>query len=326
MESLQEDYYTTIDNLKETIEKYGVAVIPNLLDDEECNSMVNGMWNYLEHISQKWEEPIKRNDETSYKNIYNLFQYNSTIKMIVKFWGIGHCQMAWDVRQNPKIVNVFAKFWNVNPEELLVSFDSSSFHFPPEITGDEFWTNQNRWYHTDQSYTTNGFTHLQSWITGLDVNEGDSTLAILDNSHKYHKEFAEYYGINEPNDWFRLNTGELFFYHEKGCKEKIISCPKGSLVLWDGRLIHCGLEPNRNRRIPNFRCITYLCYMPRSFATDEQVTEKQQVFNSILTTTHDPCQNITIPKTPYVDLNEEDFITPVDKPNLTELGYKLAGF
>jgi len=320
------EYYTTIDNLKETIEKHGVAIIPNLLNDEECNNMFNGMWDYLEHISQNWKEPIKRNDESTYKNIYYLFQKNIAIKMIVKFWGVGHCQMAWDVRQNPKIVNVFANFWNVKSEELLVSFDSSSLHFPPEITGDEFWTDQYRWYHTDQSYTTNNFTHLQSWITGLDVNEGDSTLAFLENSHKYHKEFAEYYDINDTNDWYRLNTDELNFYYDKGCKEKIISCPKGSLVLWDGRTIHCGLEPNKNRITPNFRCITYLCYMPRGFATDEQIIEKQQIFNSMLTTTHNPYKNLTIPKTPYVDLNEEDFITPINKPKLTELGYKLAGF
>jgi hypothetical protein len=320
------DYYTTIDNLKETIEKHGVAVIPNLLNDEECDNMVNSMWDYLEHITQDWKEPIKRNDETTYKNIYNLFQKNISIKMIVKFWGIGHCKMAWDLRQNPKIVNVFANFWNVKPEELLVSFDASSFHFPPEITGDEFWTKQYRWYHTDQSYTTNNFTHLQSWITGLDVNEDDSTLAFLENSHNYHKEFADYYDIKDPNDWYILNKDELDFYYKKGCKEKIISCPKGSLVLWDGRTIHCGLEPSKNRIKPNFRCITYLCYMPRKFATDEEIIEKQQIFNSMLTTTHNPYKNLTIPKTPYINLDEEDFITPINKPKLTELGYKLAGF
>ncbi len=36
--------------------------------------------------------------------------------------------------QNPKVVDVFAKIWDCKHEELLVSFDASSFHLPPEDT------------------------------------------------------------------------------------------------------------------------------------------------------------------------------------------------
>ncbi len=320
------EYYTTIDNLKETIEKHGVAVIPNILNDKECEDMIDGMWNYLEHITQEWSEPIKKNNEKTYKNIYYLFLKNLAVKLILKYFSIGHCQMAWNLRQNPKIVNVFAKIWNVAPEDLLVSFDASSFHFPPEITGEEHWTEQYRWYHTDQSYTTNNFKYVQSWVTAYDVNEGDGTLAFLENSHKYHKEFAEHFNITNTNDWYRLNDDELKFYYNKGCVEKQIICPKGSLVLWDGRTIHCGLEPNENRAKPNFRCISYLCYLPRNLATPEQILEKQKVFDNMLTTTHNPYMNITSPKSPYIDIKEEEIITPINKPILTELGYRLAGF
>ena len=320
------EYYTTIDNLKETINKHGVAIIPKLLNDEECENMKNGMWDYLEHITQKWSNPIKRNNSDTYKNIYYLFLKNLAIKMIIKYWSIGHCKMAWDLRQNPKIVNVFANFYNVKPEDLLVSFDSSCFHMPPELTGEEYWTKQPRWYHTDQSYTKNDFSILQSWITAFDVNDGDGTLAFLENSHKYDKDFAEFYDISNKDDWYRLNNDELNFYYEKGCKEKLITCPKGSLVIWDSRLIHCGLEPNKNRKIPNYRCISYLCYTPRIHATPEQIIEKQNVFNNLLTTSHNPYKNNTVPSSPYIDLEEKDLITPIDKPILTELGYKLAGF
>jgi len=180
-------YFTDSNNLKKTLDKYGVAIIPNILSDNECQNMQNGMWDFLEHISQDWSKiaPINRNKPETYVNIYNLFMRKLVVSMIIKFWSIGHCQMAWDLRQNEKIVKIFADFWNVKSEELLASFDTSSIHMPPEITGK--WTKQYRWYHTDQTYTNNNLTCLQSWVTAFDVNNGDATLAILEGSHKYHK-------------------------------------------------------------------------------------------------------------------------------------------
>jgi hypothetical protein len=42
-------YITTIDNLTNTLNAYGVAIIPEVLNQVECNNMKEGMWNYLEH-------------------------------------------------------------------------------------------------------------------------------------------------------------------------------------------------------------------------------------------------------------------------------------
>lgn len=52
--------------------------------------------------------------------------------MLIQYFGVGHTQIAWTLRQNPKIV--FATLWNVTAEELLVSFDGMSFNIPPEYT------------------------------------------------------------------------------------------------------------------------------------------------------------------------------------------------
>ncbi len=116
-------YYTTYENLSKTIELYGIAIIPSILDGTECKNMENEMWNYLEYITQKWVTPINRLDKTTWEMLDKLTK-NS---LLFECWNIGHCQMAWNVRQNPKIVNVFAKFWNVEPEELITSFDGTSF-------------------------------------------------------------------------------------------------------------------------------------------------------------------------------------------------------
>jgi hypothetical protein len=75
-------------------------------------------------------------------------------------------------KENPKVVDVFAQIWNVNRDELLVSFDASSFHLPPEDTNRGFFRN-NYWFHSDQSFTRNNFSRV--YINGVLASSTDST-------------------------------------------------------------------------------------------------------------------------------------------------------
>ena len=44
-----EKYVTACDgkSIKETVEKYGVVVVPNVLNEDECEKIVDGMWKYF---------------------------------------------------------------------------------------------------------------------------------------------------------------------------------------------------------------------------------------------------------------------------------------
>ena len=53
-------YVATKETLRETIDTFGVAIIPNVLNDGECDDIVSGIWDFFEHITQAWEVPIKR--------------------------------------------------------------------------------------------------------------------------------------------------------------------------------------------------------------------------------------------------------------------------
>ena len=44
-------YLCTPDTLKQTIAKYGVAIIPNVLSDVECDEFRDGFWEYLEAVT-----------------------------------------------------------------------------------------------------------------------------------------------------------------------------------------------------------------------------------------------------------------------------------
>jgi ectoine hydroxylase-related dioxygenase (phytanoyl-CoA dioxygenase family) len=316
-----EKYITSPKHVLDTIKQHGVAIIPSLLDKDEIDNMNDGMWNYLEHITADFAVPINRDDEKTWRSFYNLYPIHS---MLIQHWDIGHAQHVWDLRQNPKVVDVFAKIWNCNGTELLTSFDGSSFHFPPEETNRGFFKKSS--LHCDQSFTRNKFECVQSWITGYDVDTDDATLLFLDNSHKYHLEFKEYFDADSKDDWYQLNEEEYNFYKDKGCIEKRISCPAGSMVLWDSRTIHCGSEPLPTRKEPNIRNVSYICMMPRSISTPANINKKINALVNLRTTTHWVCKTKLFPKVPRTYGGPMPNVKSINPPVLTELGRKLAGY
>ena len=74
MEYVFEKYVTTKENLKETLAEYGVAIIPSVLNEDECDKMVSGQWDFFEHITKDWAIPIDRNNEASWRGFYKLIQ------------------------------------------------------------------------------------------------------------------------------------------------------------------------------------------------------------------------------------------------------------
>lgn len=318
-----EKFIVNEESVMESLQKYGVAVVPNVLNREECENGFNGMWNYFEHISQNWEHPLQKNNTSSYREFWNLFPMHS---MLIQHWNAGHAQYVWDIRQNEKVASIFSdQIWNVKKEELLVSFDGISFHLPPEITN-RGWYRGNTWHHSDQSFTRPNFECIQGFVSLCDINEGDATLSILEGSHIYHDEFRTQYDIKDKNDWYKLKKEEYEFYQTRGCDEKRITCPAGSLVLWDSRTIHCGVEPLKTRQTPNFRSIVYVCYMPRALSSEKLINKKQNAFKELRMTTHWPCKSKLFPKTPRTYGNTLPEINIIDPPELNDLGLKLAGF
>jgi hypothetical protein len=316
-----EKYLTTPENVKDTVLKYGVAIVPSVIDSSEIENMKEGMWSYLEHTTQKFERPLNRNDPKTWVEFLKLYPKHS---MLLQQYQVGHSQFVWDIRQNPKVVNTFSKIWSEKSEDLLTSFDGASFHFPPEETN-RGWYRQT-WYHTDQSYFRPDFECIQSWVTAYDVEEGDATLAFMESSNIYHKEFQEVNKVTDKSDWYKHTTEEQSFYEKKGCEEKRIKCKAGDMVFWDSRTIHCGTEPIKTRNKQNLRNVVYVCMKPRKYATEANLRKKRKALDELRMTTHWPHKPKLFPINPRTYGGPLPNVTPIPKPELTELGKKIAGF
>jgi hypothetical protein len=294
METEYEKYVCDKNTLKQTLEEYGVAIIPNVINEIECEEMRDGMWSFFEHISQRWSKPIDRNDVKIWRGIYDLYPLHS---QLFQYWNVGHAQVSWTLRQKPKIVTIFAKLWNCKKSELLTSFDGLSMCLPPEKTN-KGWQNKT-WFHTDQSYQRNDLECIQSWITANDVDEGDASLAVYESSHLLHAEFANTFGIDKKEDWYKLSAT-------------------------DSRTIHCGSNPTKDRSVENIRQIVYLCYTPRYLC--HNLIKKQEYFDTMRTCNHWPHKPKPFAKNPRTYGKELPEIEPIEPPTLTDLGMRLAGF
>jgi hypothetical protein len=318
-----EKYICDKESLRDTLDKYGVAIIPGVISGEECDAMVSGIWDFLEHITREWPTPINRSDTKTWREFYKLLPLHS---MLLQRYGVGHAAVSWNIRQNPRIADIFAHLWNCNNRDLLVSFDGLSFHLPPETTG-RGWFRNKPGFHTDQSYKTPEFKCVQSFITGMDIEEGDATFAFMEGSHRLHSEFKRRFGIKNGSDWHQLNETEQIFYNRVNeCKVGYIKCTRGSMVFWDSRTIHCGIEPRHDRPHPKLRAVIYLCYLPRNLASEKELKKKIKAYEELRTTSHNPCKIRLFPKTPRTYGADKPVIAAISAPILTELGMRLAGY
>ena len=315
--------YTTLANLNEKLKTDGIAVIPNVLSKSQIKSFRKEMWGMFENMTVNLDNPIKEDDELSWKNFFELYPSHA---MMIQFWGIGHSGWIWRMRQNPKIIKIFSKIWNVKPEELLVSFDGMSLHLPPETTG-RGWYKGNDWFHTDQSRLKKELCCIQGMMTLYDINEGDATFSYKKKSHLKHQSFFEKYKIQNRSDWHRLTEDE-FDYFTDNVHQKV-KANAGSLILWDSRLFHCGSEPLKTRAKPNFRSVVYICMTPRSFSDEKNLKKKVKAFNNKRTTTHWPHHVRLFNKKPHTfgkKLADIKDVESVEFDDLSDIGKKLAGF
>ena len=321
---IYKNFDTTIENFKEDLKDKGIAVIPNILSKKELENSRNDMWDMLEYLTEDFDISINRNNKETWSSYYDLCPLED---MLLQYWKVGHSEYVWNLRQNLNIINIFCKIYDCNINDLLVSFDSISIHFPPEITKKGIYQeDKENWYHFDQSSNKKGFHCIQSFINLYDVYEGDSTLSVYKSSHLYHEEFFKYFNFSIDKDYYKLSKEQLEFFNN--LEECAVLCSAGSLVLWDSRLLHQGLLCSKNRLNKSIRSVVYICMMPRNLSNKKQLRRKQEAFKSLRMTTHWP---ITISRFPLYPRKKEmkykntHLIKELPEPKLNNIGKKLAG-
>lgn len=303
-------YNTDLENLMTCLDTYGVAVIPNILSNEECCMHRSNIWESLHEIYPQFQISNK----SSWKSFYNLLPLHS---MLIQYYGIGHIQSVWDIRQHPNIYKVFSKIHS--NEVLLSSFDGISCALPPEVTG-RGWYRGNNWFHTDQSPMNKHFC-IQGLVNLYPVNEGDATLTILEGSHNYHHEFFTSTGKQEYKDnWYKLTEDEKISMTKK-FPSFAVKADIGSLILWNSKTFHFGKEAESTRNEENFRMAIYTCLRPKNQFSKTEIKKRQKAFSELRLTNH--WGTHLFPKHPRTYGEELPVTNSAKEPVLSELGKSL---
>jgi hypothetical protein len=311
-----------IDEVREKMKEFGICYVPDVLSDDERLEMISGTWDFFEHLTKNDDECIRRESPNTWSNIFTLCPNNH---MLFHHWNAGHSQHTWNIRQNPRIVQIFADFWNCKPVELLSSFDGFAFLLPPEITDEGWYTPKSEFYHLDQSLIRPYFDGVQGFVTAYDIEEGDATLSFFEKSHKFINEYIEKFGIKTESDWCQFNDEEVNFF-ANNCTESNMKCPAKSLVLWDSRLVHSGTRPKKSRKNENTRCISYISYSKKCRINDQNLSKKIEGYENMLTSNHYAHRPSFFPTLPRNHTNITDYVVPINRPNVTNLGQSLIGY
>ena len=306
-----EELLTLTPSYLKDLEELGYCVIPQVLSTPEAELLYERVWH--EYIEKAWPH-CRMDDRSNWKQAFPMHNLQGI------FAGpAGQIQVMWDLRQDPRIVDVFAQVWNTN--DLIVSMDGLSFMCPPEIREGH----SKPWPHVDQAILRrqDNVAHnntppidfvsesllkskpytIQGQFLFEDSFDGDGGFYCIPKSHLKFNEFApqlqvldEFEGSKEEK-WKAINDylGNFFGLgtDESGSPYcmKQITAPRGSLILWDSRTVHWNQHASKDRPCsdnPKVRMVGYLSYVPKARLTDEGRALRREAFQTGVSTGHNP--------------------------------------
>ena len=268
-------HQTNLENLLSTLNEHGVAVLPNVFSNSECDKLKNAVF---KHLAQN-------------HNIQTVDDYYKKFRPLngglIHYYGLSLIQQVLDLKTDERTVEPFRRIWN---ESAVTTSLDGMFIGPPSEETKFFFDPNSLSFHTDQSSEKKELCCVQAFINLEPTESGDGCLSILRNSHKYHGEFFQHFNINtKGKDWYKLNKTHLdWFINEKKCEWNMITAPKGSMVFWDSRTFHMGTLPRRDRINRNWRFLVYVCYTPERLQSKEDSNLKRIAYEQNRLTSHWP--------------------------------------
>ncbi|KAG7285026.1 hypothetical protein NEMBOFW57_009644 [Staphylotrichum longicolle] len=296
----------------------GFCVVKGAVPRERADQYAEEMHKYVETF--KGGLGFKRDDPSTY-----LEKHMPVIneKGMCLGYGIAHESFAWGVRQEPGVIDAFAKVYDT--EDLIVSFDGVNLAYPRSDL-----KRNTPWPHQDQDPEKPGFRCLQGLVNLLPNGDNDGGLIVCKGAHLLSEEFhAEF--KDEPDkiwawtkEWYGFTDKGMKWLADKGCEWIKVNAEPGDLLLWDSRTPHYNLSPSGTA--PRF-CV-YTCYMPVADATQEELIRKKGAFETTQSTTHWPnamhVGGVPIKRQDGKDCPYNDW-TPRQPVELSERGMLLTG-
>ncbi|KAJ9113855.1 hypothetical protein QFC19_000048 [Naganishia cerealis] len=332
------------DNFMDDLTRDGFVVVRNVLPVTEAQKYAQKAEDWLEGFSLGY----KRDDPATWKRenlpgnkrqvLYPPQSFKSCqsdidvffFSGIISNFSIAHAQWVWDLKTDPRWVELFEKIWGT--KELLVSFDGANLSVP--------LVQEHRdapWPHTDQSPHKPDLFCIQSLINLLPNTEVDGGLWVMKGSAALFPELIEAFDLRSQfsgRDFLRYKAEHVEWLEARGCTWEHPNLDPGDVIFWDSRTAHWAASPETGRpRIavykrltgvitPAVRSMADACYKPAKEIAPDQLALKQEAFKKGYCTTHDPITGIAKGSQQEADGN---VLFPFGKPVLDERVLRYAG-
>ena len=312
LDSLPPSFKKEIIRASKHLKEHGWAVVKDVLSPQECDSLLEEIWDLLDQISKKEERALDNDGDNRYPLSSNVkdFWYYPFTKLLPHTKGIVNShRFNWllpfrKIRQHPNVLLVFASLFG--SLQLYPSADRVNLQFPGKK-----YVAQAPWAHVDQDPTNlkkRGLCSIQSYLTLHDVNEHSPGNRFHDKSHLFFDQWesslpegslSDIHGVN----WFKIDGHPermaLLEKHKDSYPLVKPQHPKGSLLLWDSRTVHSpmSLHPKASKA-DMVRLVCYLCYLPYDpkIHTDKMLEKKEKALSEFWSTRHLP-----LPQTKFGD-------------------------
>jgi hypothetical protein len=294
----------------------GYAVIGNVVDPALCDSLHAQVWQAFEQASRtQLKQPHNPRDLLDFKFTRD---WPRNKHGIMEDGPLAHMPFMHAVRTHPAVATVFARLYGAS-EGLVFAPDRMNYQLAPEWLPRQTdfevrWMpdpdnikvkSEASWLHVDQALGKAGRHCIQGLVVLVDADQpGDASLEVVEGSHLMHATLEALLGLDakrkgRADDWYKFTDADKNILEAKGVFQqlKIVRARKGSLVLWDSRLMHQGgrirAHPTMLPRLdPRPRCVVYVCIQPAlQELTTKQVTRKRQIFANALGTSHWPLRS-----------------------------------
>jgi hypothetical protein len=277
---------------KNILDKYGFAVITNVLEPEEIDYLKNIFKRELLDCIDSDEVKKYRELESLYSDLIGgKIQFpkasipGAATKGFVSLCNFPQGEFAWKTRLNNSVKSIFANLHSCDPDEMCVSLDIPFYNPDHSKTDDvEMWahTDQNIKLKTGSDPSFQGLLYIDSATT-----EGTSNTVVYPCSHtdEYIRMMTsipdELHDTNHtihisaiPDDDIR---NELIDKWNKKCRR--IPVPAGSILIFNSKLIHQGYPAGT-------RLVQPICWEQKVYRHEKAYRQKLQACLYGYGTTH----------------------------------------
>lgn len=252
------------------LKRTGYSIVENALTPEEVTIANILLWDHLETLYPQ----ANRNDPSSWNHL------NIDDRGFVEH--SHQSQGAWFVRSAPGIKKAFESIWDT--DDMITSMDTAIAWKPWK---ENIPSPGTEGLHIDQTHPN--FECVQGMIVLEDVNDASGGLEVIPCSHTNWNDIVNICGDAWiANNW-NQNWGPIPPTKYPQGSGKLLHAKKGSLILWDSRLIHGGRKGIGGTDPTKLARAAYtVCMLPRGRCTSEIQDLRKAGFQNGWEFNHDP--------------------------------------